>query len=78
MTTRGHRRALSARVLLHLRSIEAEGVVMMLTWRSHAVLKLFYITVIELLRVALAARSIIALMALLLLLLAEEHGGACG
>ena len=65
-------------MLLHLRSIEAEAVVMMLTWRSHAVLKLFYITVIELLRVALAARSIIALMALLLLLLAEEHGGACG
>lgn len=64
-------------MLLHLRSIEAKGVVMMLTWWSHAVLKLFDITAIELLRVTLAARSIIALMALLLLLLVEEHGRAC-
>ena len=55
MTTRGHRRALSARVLLHLRPIEAVGVVVMLTWRSHAVLKLFYVTAIELLWVTLAS-----------------------
>ena len=44
-----------ARVLLHLRPIEAVGVVMVLTWRSHAVLKLFYVTTIELLGVTLAS-----------------------